>query len=86
MVAIEIKLRDKYRRPSAKQQKSTHSISGVTGGKKHRVTNGMSGVAREQMKKEAADQTARNKMVLLILPSGKRRFMRLSEYNAQTRR
>ena len=79
---IEIPLRAKYKQHTVKQQKSTHSISGVTGGKKHRVTNGMSGVMREQMKKQAAEQTERNKMILVILPSGKRRFMRLAEYDA----
>lgn len=81
-MAIEIKVREKYTRHNVKRQKSTSSASGPVGGKKNRATNGMSALVREQAKKDAVEQTTRNRMILVILPSGKRRFMRLSEYVA----
>lgn len=82
LTPMELPLKPKHLHPTAKKQKSTGSGSGPVGGKKHRVTNGMQAVMREQMKKEAADQTAANKKILVIDAKGKRHFMRLREYEA----
>lgn len=80
---VEIKLKPRQLHPTGKSQKSTQNRSGPSGGKKNRATNGMSALLREQLKKEAVEQTQRNKMILLILPNGKRRFMRLNEYETR---
>lgn len=80
---VELKLKPRQLYPTGKSQKSTQNRSGVSGGKKNRATNGMSALLREQLKKEAVEQTQRNKMILVILPNGKRRFMRFSDYEAR---
>jgi hypothetical protein len=80
---IELPLKPSQLHPGGKKQKSTGSQSGTTGGKKNKATNGMAALARAEMQKEARERTAENKKVLLILPNGKQRFVRLSEYNAR---
>lgn len=77
---VELKLKPRQLHPAAKQQKSTSSQAGSTGGKKHKITNGIAAGVRQQMIKEAQEQTIRNKKVLVIGADGKRRFMLLSEY------
>lgn len=79
---VELPLKPRQREPAGKKVKSTSSNAGVTGGKKGKASNGLAAVARAEMQKEARAQSERNRTVLLILPSGKRRFMKLSEYNA----
>jgi hypothetical protein len=76
---VEIPLKPRQLRSAGKQQKSSSSNSGSGGGKKGKATNGLSALARDAMMKEARAETTRNKMVLVILPSGKRLFVKASE-------
>jgi hypothetical protein len=84
IMTIEIQLKPKHLHPTAKKQKSTGSGSGPVGGKKHKVTNGMGALTRAELMKEAQNQTATNKRILLITADGKRHFILLSEYNASS--
>jgi len=77
-MTVEIKLKPRQLHPTSKGQKSTSGNSGGTGGKKHKVTNGVGAAARQKQSQADRDKTEANKMVLLLLPSGKRRFVRLS--------
>lgn len=80
---VELPLKPRQLHPVSKKQGSKSSQSGVTGGKKHRVTNGVAASIRQQMVKESQAQTARNKKILVIDGTGKRRFMLLSEYETR---
>lgn len=80
---IELPLKPRQLHPGGKKQKSTSSQAGTTGGKKNKATNGLAALARAELQKEARAQTADNKRVLLVLPNGKQRFVKLSEYNAR---
>lgn len=80
---IELPLKPKHLHPVSKKQKSTGSGSGTTGGKKHRVTNGPLALIRAEQVKTDRELTKDNKRILVILPSGKRRFMLLSEYETR---
>lgn len=80
---IELPLKPKHLHPTAKRQKSTGSGSGTTGGKKHKVTNGLGAVARQQQLEQAHAQTEAHKKILVIGADGKRRFMLLSEYETR---
>jgi lysophospholipid acyltransferase (LPLAT)-like uncharacterized protein len=82
-MSIEIKLKPKHLHPTAKRQKSTSSTAGTTGGKKHKVTNGLGAIARAEAVKLAQMQTAQNKKILFITADGKRRFMLMSEYETR---
>lgn len=75
----ELPLKPKYLHPMVKKVKATTNNSGVTGGKKHRVTNGIAAVARQEAQKESRQQTKDNMMVMHMLPNGKIRFVRKSE-------
>lgn len=77
---VELPLKPRHLHPAVKHQKSTSSQSGVTGGSKHKITNGVAAGMRQQAIREAQEQTIRNKKVLVIGATGKRRFMLLSEY------
>lgn len=85
MMPIEIGLKPRQLHPASKKQKSTGSGSGPVGGKKHKVTNGLGALARQEMLKQAHDQTLANKKILLISANGKRHFILLSEYENETR-
>jgi hypothetical protein len=80
---IELPLKPRQLHPTSKRQASKSSVSGSTGGKKNKVTNGLGAIARQEMMKEAQIKTATNKRVLVIGADGKRRFMLLSEYAAR---
>lgn len=80
---VEIKLKPRQLHPGGKQQASKSSISGTTGGKKNRVTNGPLAMIRQQQKAEDAKKTAQNRRIMVVLPNGKRRFMLLSEYETR---
>ena len=80
---VEIKLKPRQLHPGGKQQASKSSISGTTGGKKNRVTNGPLAMIRAQQKQESAEQTKRNRKIMVVLPNGKCRFMLMSEYETR---
>lgn len=80
---IELPLKPKHLHPTAKRQKSTSSQAGTTGGKKHKITNGLGALQRQEMVKAAQIQTAQNKKILYIDATGKRRFIFMSEYEAR---
>jgi hypothetical protein len=77
-MTMELPLKPKHLHPFAKKVGSKSSISGATGGKKHKATNGLAAVARGEAQKEARQATVDNMMVMVLLPSGKRRFIRKS--------
>jgi hypothetical protein len=79
---IELPLKPKHLRPFAKQVGSKSSVSGGTGGKKNKATNGLAALARAAQQKDARQATQDNMMVMVLLPSGKRRFVRAKEWNA----
>jgi|HubBroStandDraft_3_1064219.scaffolds.fasta_scaffold1420535_2 hypothetical protein len=76
---IELPLKDRHLHPFAKKVGSKSSVSGATGGKKNKATNGLAAVARGEAQKAARQATQDNMMVMVLLPSGKRRFIRKSE-------
>jgi hypothetical protein len=80
---IEIALKPKHLHPTSKRQASKSSMSGTTGGKKHKVTNGLGAIARAEAVKLAQMQTAQNKRILLITADGKRHFILMSEYETR---
>jgi hypothetical protein len=82
---IELPLKPRHLRPFAKQVGSKSSISGGLGGKKHKATNGLAALARAAQQKDARQATADNQMVMILLPSGKRRFVRAKELDASTK-
>jgi hypothetical protein len=58
-------------------------VSGATGGKKRKATNGVAAIVRAELQKESRSQTTRNKKILVIDAKGKRHLMLLSEYEAR---
>lgn len=80
---IEIQLKPRQLHPGGKRQASKSSLSGTTGGKKHKVTNGVRAAVRQEELKEAHAQTLAHKKILVIGADGKRRFMLMSEYEAR---
>jgi len=78
-MSIELPLKYRQLHPFAKKVGSNSSGSGPTGGKKNKATNGMAAIARGEAQKEARQATKDNMMVMVLLPSGKRRFVRQSE-------
>jgi hypothetical protein len=76
---MEIPLKPKHLHPFAKKIGSKSSISGATGGKKGKATNGLAAVARGEAQKAARQATKDNMMVMVLLPSGKRRFVRKAD-------
>lgn len=80
---VEIPLKPRQLHPGGKQQGSKSSVSGATGGKKHKATNGVAAIVRAELQKESREKTARNKKILIIDGRGKRRFILLSEYEAR---
>lgn len=82
-MTIEIQLKPRQLHPGGKRQASKSSMSGTTGGKKHKVTNGLGALARAEQMKTAQVQTAMNKKILVIGADGKRRFMLLREYETR---
>ena len=79
MRGMELPLKPKHLHPFAKKVGSKSSVSGPVGGKKDKATNGMAAVARGEAQKEARQATKDNMMVMVLLPSGKRRFIRKSD-------
>lgn len=80
---VEIPLKPRQLHPGGKKQASKSSVSGSTGGKKHKATNGVAALVRAELQKTSREQTARNKKILIIDGHGKRRFILLSEYAAR---
>lgn len=78
-MSMELPLKPKYLHPYAKKVGSKSSVSGGTGGKKNKATNGLAALARAEVQKNARQATKDNMMVMVLLPSGKRRFVRQSE-------
>lgn len=79
-MSIEIQLKPRQLHPGGKRQASKSSVSGATGGKKKRVTNGVGAAFRQEAVKLAQQQTRDNRRILVIGADGKRRFMLMSEY------
>lgn len=80
---VELVLKPRQLHPGGKRQASKLNVSGVTGGKKHKATNGLAASVRAQQQHESRAQTERNRRILVLLPNGKRRFMLLSEYETR---
>jgi hypothetical protein len=80
-MSIELPLKYRQLHPFAKKVGSKSSVSGATGGKKHKATNGLASLARDAVQKAARQATKDNQMVMVLLPSGKRRFVKASELN-----
>lgn len=80
-MTIELPLKYRQLHPFAKKVGSKSSVSGATGGKKHKATNGLAAVARGEAQKAARQATKDNMTVMVLLPSGKRRFVRAKELN-----
>jgi hypothetical protein len=76
---IELPLKERQLHPFAKKVGSKSSVSGATGGKKNKATNGLAAVARGEAQKAARQATKDNMMVMVLLPNGKKRFIRKSE-------
>lgn len=72
---MELPLKYRQLHPSAKKLKSTSSNSGPSGGKKAQHQT-------PEQKKKAQEQTKVNQTVLLILPSGKRRFVKKTGFRS----
>jgi hypothetical protein len=85
-VTIELPLKQRQLHPFAKKVGSKSSVSGATGGKKHKATNGLAAVARGEAQKSARQATKDNMMVMVLLPSGKKRFMKAKELDAATQK
>lgn len=82
-MAVEIPLKPRQLHPGGKKQASKSSMSGSTGGKKHKATNGVAAIVRAEQQKESRARTALNKKILIIDARGKRHFILLSEYEAR---
>lgn len=76
---IELPLKERQLHPFAKKVGSKSSVSGPTGGKKGKATNGIAAIARGEQQKEARQATKDNQMVMVMLPSGKIRFIRKAD-------
>jgi hypothetical protein len=76
---IELPLKERQLHPFAKKVGSKSSVSGATGGKKHKATNGLAAVARGEAQKAARQATKDNQMTLILLPNGKRKFVRTKD-------
>ena len=79
---IELPLKERQLHPFAKKVGSKSSVSGPTGGKKHKATNGLAALARGEAQKAARQATKDNMMVMVVLPSGKTRFVRVKDLDA----
>jgi hypothetical protein len=76
---VELPLKPRQLHPFAKKQPSKNNTSGPTGGKKNRVPSGAGLQILAQAKKDAQQQTKDNRVVLLLLPSGKRKFVKAKD-------
>lgn len=73
---MELPLKPRQLHPASKKVSHTNNNSGVTGGKKNKATNGLAAAARAEAQKDARAQTKKNMMILVLLPNGKRKFIR----------
>lgn len=80
---VELPLKPKHLHPVSKKQGSKNNVSGSTGGKKHKATNGIAALTRAELQKISRAETMRNKKILIIGANGKKRFMLLSEYETR---
>jgi hypothetical protein len=76
---VELPLKPRQLHPFAKKQPSKNNTSGSTGGKKNRVSSGTGLQILAQAKKDAQQQTKDNKTVMILLPSGKRKFIKVKD-------
>jgi hypothetical protein len=80
-MAIELPLKYRQLHPFAKKVGSKSSVSGATGGKKNKATNGLASLARAAQQEGARQATKDNQMIMVLLPSGKRRFVKAKDWN-----
>jgi hypothetical protein len=78
-MTVELPLKERHLHPFSKKQSSKGNVSGATGGKKHKATNGLAAMGRAEAQKGARQATQDNKMVMLLLPNGKRRFVKAKD-------
>lgn len=76
---IELPLKPRHLHPQAKKIKASTSNSGVTGGKKNKMAKGAGLQVMAQAKKDAQQETRDNRRILVLLPNGKRKFVKISE-------
>jgi hypothetical protein len=80
---IELPLKPRQTHPYAKKNTSKSSMSGATGGKKHKATNGLAALGRAEAQKASRQATKDNQVVMLVLPNGKTRFVKVKDYEAR---
>jgi hypothetical protein len=78
-VPVELPLKYRQLHPYAKKVGSKSSQSGPTGGKKNKMVQGAGLQIQAQAKKEAQQQTKDNMTVMILLPSGKRKFVKVKD-------
>lgn len=76
---MELPLKPRHLHPQAKKIKASTNNSGVTGGKKNKMPKGMGLQIIAQAKKDAQQKTKDNQKILVLLPNGKRKFVKISE-------
>jgi hypothetical protein len=79
---VELPLKPRQVHPFAKKNTSKSSVSGATGGQKHKATNGLAALGRAAAQKDARQATKDNQVVLILLPNGKRKFVKVKDLNA----
>jgi hypothetical protein len=78
-MTVELPLKGRHLHPYSKKVGSKSSVSGPTGGKKHKGAQGGGLVIMAQVRKDAQQQTQDNRTVMLLLPNGKRRFVKAKD-------
>jgi hypothetical protein len=84
-VPQELPLKYRQLHPYAKKIGSKSNQSGPTGGKKNKMAQGAGLQIQAQAKKDAQQQTADNKTVMILTPKGKIKFIRMKDYQAGKR-
>lgn len=77
-----VPLPNKRERPVAKRQKAASNVSGSRGARRTSYLPRLSGKFLAEQQKIDQAVTAGNRMLLVITPSGKRRFIREADYQA----
>jgi hypothetical protein len=78
-VPVELPLKYRHLHPHSKKIGSKNNISGPTGGKKNKMVQGAGLQIQAQAKKDAQKQTKDNMTVMFLLPSGKRKFVKVKD-------
>jgi hypothetical protein len=82
-MTVELPLKPRYLTSYAKKVGSKSSVSGPVGGKKGKATNGMAAMARAEAQKGARQATKDNQTVMVLMPNGKRRFVKAEDLKSR---